>query len=134
MITNHDNGWANLDDFAKGAVAAALFTADDEIGNRDQFDIDGESLAKLNSECQSFQRDNAEALDEAYACVPYAPDEQFSSAMRAGMDFWFTRNHHGCGYWDRGFGRALADHLTTMAHQYRETDLYRGDNGRLYFS
>jgi hypothetical protein len=51
----------------------------------------------------------------------------------AGHDFWLTRNHHGCGFWDRGLGE-LGDQLTKASQQFDEIDLYVGDDGKLYFS
>ena len=50
-----------------------------------------------------------------------------------GHDFWLTRNRHGAGFWDRGHGEA-GDALMQAAHTYGETDLYVGDDGRLYLA
>lgn len=54
-------------------------------------------------------------------------------AGQVGHDFWLTRNHHGAGFWDRGLGE-LGDRLTAAAHVYGESDLYVGDDGRVYVS
>lgn len=32
-------------------------------------------------------------------------------------DFWLTREHHGAGFWDRGYGEA-GTRLTAMAHTF----------------
>lgn len=50
---------------------------------------------------------------------------------QVGHDFWLTRNRHGAGFWDRGLGQ-LGDDLTTVAHGFGESDLYVGDDRRIY--
>ena len=52
-------------------------------------------------------------------------------AGQVGHDFWLTRNHHGAGFWDRGLGER-GDILTKLAHPYGESDLYVGDDGKVY--
>lgn len=42
---------------------------------------------------------------------------------RHGHDFALTRNGHGAGFWDRGYGGA-GDYLTKRAHAYGEADIY----------
>jgi hypothetical protein len=52
-----------------------------------------------------------------------------------GHDFWLTRNGHGTGFWDRfatGFGYQCGRVLTEDAKAYGTSDLYVGDDGRLY--
>ena len=55
------------------------------------------------------------------------------TAEQFGHDFWLTRNRHGAGFWDRGLG-ARGDALTELAHPYGESDLYVGDDGKVYVS
>ena len=50
---------------------------------------------------------------------------------RAGNDYWYTRNGHGTGFWDRGLGE-LGDKLAA-ACRYREVNMVRGDDGLIYF-
>jgi len=40
-----------------------------------------------------------------------------------GHDFALTRNGHGAGFWDRGYG-AVGDELTTAAHAYGSAEVY----------
>jgi hypothetical protein len=42
---------------------------------------------------------------------------------QVGHDFALTRNRHGAGFWDRGYGK-LGDVLTDRSHTYGEIDLY----------
>jgi len=51
----------------------------------------------------------------------------------AGHDFVLTRNRHGAGFWDRGYGDK-GDRLTKAAHVYGDASLYEGDNGKLYLT
>lgn len=80
-------------------------------------DLHPDFLATILSECESFQRDNADDLALAY-------DRDYSPA-RAGHDYWLTRNGHGAGYWDRDELEAdgLGDRLTEAA-QYNEGNLW----------
>jgi hypothetical protein len=55
------------------------------------------------------------------------------SAAQVGHDFWLTRNGHGAGFWDRGIGD-YGDALTEHAHSFGASDVYVGDDGRLYVS
>lgn len=49
-----------------------------------------------------------------------------------GHDFWLTRNHHGAGFWDRGYGE-IGEVLTELAHAAGGRGPYRGDDGNLYY-
>lgn len=53
------------------------------------------------------------------------------SAEQMGHDFWLTRNGHGAGFWDRGLGD-LGDTLTKWAHSHGSSDLYVGDDNKVY--
>lgn len=54
-------------------------------------------------------------------------------AGQCGHDFWLTRNGHGAGFWDRGYGD-LGDELTSACDPYGSCDLYVGDDGKVYAS
>lgn len=45
------------------------------------------------------------------------------SPTRHGYDFWLTRNGHGAGFWDRGYGK-VGDVLTKAAKVYGNRNLY----------
>lgn len=47
-----------------------------------------------------------------------------------GHDFYLTRNGHGAGFWDRGYGPA-GDRLADAARIYGESDFYIGEDGNL---
>lgn len=52
-------------------------------------------------------------------------------AEQAGHDFYLTRNHHGTGFWDRGYADGIGKRLTDAAHVYGETNEYAQD-GKVY--
>ena len=92
-----------LPDFAKGYLEAALFLG---IGYCDEsaaiVEINGLGLNNMRmdllegmaSDAIRFQRDNAKALSVVCSDIDY-------DMIQAGRDFWFTRNGHVVGYWDR---------------------------------
>lgn len=47
-----------------------------------------------------------------------------------GHDFWLTRNGHGAGFWDRGYGEK-GDWLTAMAKPFGSAHLYVNANGKV---
>lgn len=49
-----------------------------------------------------------------------------------GHDIWLTRNHHGAGFFDRGYD--YESQLTVAAQNLKEVDMYLSDSGWLVFS
>ena len=58
--------------------------------------------------------------------------ESVGSEAMHGHDFFLTRNGHGTGFWDRGYGEA-GERLSAAARVYGTADVYVGDDGRLHF-
>lgn len=88
-------------------------------------DIDQESIDKQIMETNSFIDENEAWLDEA--------SEKFGARPASlGFDFWLSRNGHGAGYFDRGYG-ALGDKLQNAAKVYGTSDIYVGDDRKLHF-
>lgn len=121
-----------IDAFTRAYIACALWLLDEDAPSGDWEQSGHESemleqlapeaLAQMREDCRSFCTDNAEALAAA------GDDEQ------NGHDFWLTRNHHGAGFWDRGYPDEIGDVLTDAAHKCGECNLYRCDDGRIYAS
>lgn len=84
-------------------------------------DLSTKALQSMMADCQAFQNDNAELLSSV------------GTTERHGHDFWLTRNGHGAGFWDRGYGRT-GTLLTEAAKVWGSSDLYVGDDGLLYVS
>lgn len=53
--------------------------------------------------------------------------EAVGNPAQHGHDFWLTRNRHGAGFWDRGYG-AIGKRLTEAAHVYGEINAYARGN------
>lgn len=113
---------ANLDDFAQCYLEAAEWTLDDDAREEGVNRWSPDALAEAVTDCAAFQRDNAADLDATGA-----------SDGQHGHDLWLTRNRHGAGFWDRGYGDA-GERLTKAAHAMGERNAYAGDDGFLYFT
>lgn len=116
--------------FLRGYLEAALFSTtdnSDESGgealdrNYDISNFPKKELAKAKKDCSDFVEANKPDLD-----ATGASDEAL------GADFWFTREGHGTGFWDRGYPDAAAKHLTHAAKVFGDANLYV-HRGRLYF-
>lgn len=110
-----------LDTFTQAYIEIALWSSIDEEGNPldanyGPEDLAPETLAQIVEDCQAFQEAQAADLEDA---------------TQDGHDFWLTRNRHGAGFWDRGYGER-GERLSIAARAYGERDLYVGDDGRLY--
>lgn len=121
----------SLDDFTQGYLEAAFFTStghmeDEDLEHASLAEMHWETIEQAKADCADFQTSFANLLDQAYASETANYDE-----ARAGHDFWYTRNGHGVGFWDRNLGD-LGDKLSEMARPYGETNLYRGDDGLIY--
>jgi hypothetical protein len=113
--------------FLKGYLTAALWSSNDESyenggvpldKNYNIEDFSETALQIAQKDCLAFLEANANDLADI-------PCEQ------AGHDFWLTRNRHGTGFWDRGYG-AKGERLTEAAHVYGSVDLFVAANGLIY--
>lgn len=116
-----------IDDFTKGYIECALWSSTGDDGtqldeNHGIEDLAPETLVTMIEDCRQFQETYAEDLAQA--------DSRHGSAGH-GHDFWLTRNRHGAGFWDRGYG-AVGQRLTDAAHAEGSVDLYIGDDGKIY--
>jgi len=112
-----------LDEFTRSYITAALWSSTDDDGTPldgkySIEDIAPSTLEAMVKDCQQFQQQNAEALEE-------------KGDTQGGHDFWLTRNGHGAGFWDGDWpenGKAL----TLASKKFGEADLYVGDDGYIY--
>lgn len=130
----------NLDKFTEHYLIAALFTEEERLAEDSStpersfglLDFAASAIERAIKDCTEFQHAWPELLAAAYELyLPHvdAPTPQCS----AGHDFWFTRNGHGVGFWDRGFGRKLGDELTDACKACKEVTIELGDDGELHF-
>lgn len=135
-IGNAYRSWESLDAFTQGYIEAMFFTdtgtGDDEEGGLETASFDElspDTLKGIISDCKAFQAEAEALLNEAY--------RRGYEEVQAGRDFWFTRNGHGVGFWDRDvldkddLGRRLSD-LCGFRTRYTECYVYRGDDGHIY--
>jgi hypothetical protein len=116
-----------LDKFTNAYIEAALWSSTDEStpeggepmdANYDITDLAPETLERMKSDCAAFQEQHWDDISE--------------DVERAGQDYWLTRCHHGCGFWDGDWPEDVGERLTAASHSCGEVDLYVGDDGRVY--
>jgi hypothetical protein len=126
-------------DFAKAYAEAALWSESAEIEPHtdlsftDQgFDIENlaeETLDRIIADCAAFEAKYGDLITEENCRTGIGADRQ------AGHDFWFTRNGHGVGFWESSDWESDAGtKLTAGAKAFGETNLYLGDDKKIYLS
>jgi len=128
-----------MDEFTTAYLEAAFFTSNDEAddsgGNPLSLhysteDLAPATLASMAEDCRKFQASPVwKAALKAEACE--RPGEYSQEAM-GGHDFWLTRCGHGAGFWDGDWKDPHSRHLTNLANDFGEIDLYIGDDGKVY--
>lgn len=113
VMEGRDHAARAESDFVLGFIEAMFFTECGHIESADWFDTDSDertsdgelpsdvgytdlhpdSLAAIRADCEAWQAANGALLQAAYAT---GYDE-----AQAGRDYWFTRNGHGVGFWER---------------------------------
>lgn len=133
--------FSDLDEFTQGYIEAMFFCECTPLAERDEFetpefqhrieegtsdgtipadscfgDIHPTSLESIIEDCREFQEKNREGLEQA--CDIGRIDGY--NMRRAGNDFWYTRNGHGTGFWDRDEIGDFGDKLADAARPWRE--------------
>jgi len=114
--------WTSIVDSSDGSDDTSLLDAG--YGGDD---IAPEALESIKRDCDAF----CQAAEADLALYPGRA--QWSADECAGNDFWLTRNGHGVGFWDRGLGD-LGERLSKAAKRFGESDMYLGDDGKVYVS
>lgn len=107
------------DPFLRGYLDCALFTTDPHPPGGCDYIESGRSvelfpklpepfIEKAKTDCAKFESENAELLAKA------------GDFEQNGSDFWYTRNGHGIGFWDRDYPDDVADPLTEAAEKFGE--------------
>lgn len=108
---------------------------DDSLDARfDASDIAYSAMESIRCDCARFVA-KAEAAGLIYRYIANAPDGvgEWSAAARFGHDFWLERVGAGVGFWDREYlPDGLGDALSDLCKEFGETDIYAGDDGKLY--
>lgn len=122
-----------LDEFTRGYIEAAFFT---NTGSGDDGDLEDASFSELSPESLKAASDDCERFNlaaDAWLFKAYTRGDMSYSSEQAGRDFWFTRCGHGVGFCDRDLG-VTGDKLSEIARTFGNVDMYRGDDGLIYFS
>jgi phage repressor protein C with HTH and peptisase S24 domain len=122
----------SLDAFTQGYIEAMFFTDasdpdDGDLANATFAELAPKALEKIVSDCVRFQSENRADLDEA---LDTGRINGYDDAG-AGRDFWYTRNGHGVGFWDRKLGD-IGEVMSEAARKWGQVDLYRGDDELIY--
>lgn len=127
-----------LDEFTQSYLEAALWASTDETSpeqggepldaNYGIGDIEAETFAEMVADCAQFQPENAELINGDNVAV----ESDYSCEARAGHDFWLTRTHQGCGFWDGGWTEPAATKLTKASEVFGEYNITAsGDGGQV---
>jgi len=135
--------FASLNPFEQGYVECMFFTSasdpdDADLAHATFAELAPQALADAREDCENFRM--AVGYSRRGPGSPFGPagtrwemyigDKPYTD-HQAGVDFWFTRNGHGAGFWDRGLGE-VGEHLSKIAKTFGTRDLYRGDDGLIY--
>lgn len=88
--------------------------------NFDESDLTSEAIDSIRADCVAFIADNSAWLKQVSA---HHTENGWTYAAQSGHDFWLTRNGHGAGFWDRGYG-TLGDLLTGACEPYGSSHLF----------
>lgn len=130
----------STDDVLRAYIECAIWSSTDDDGapldrDHDASDIAPEALESMREDVRDFL-----SPDDTDWGVRFGRALDFWAlelgAEQIGHDLWLTRNRHGAGFWDRfggdTEGARHGDVLTEAARAYGTSDLYIGDNGRIY--
>jgi hypothetical protein len=98
-------------------------------------DDDGRPLDEKYRVRDFAQKAIDKSIDESndFILVNRKDLESVGNESQHGHDFWLTRNRHGAGFWDRGYG-AVGKRLTDAAQAYGEAYVYAGNDGKLHIN
>lgn len=113
-----------LDPFVRQYLETALWSSlqDNDVPFDNDYDVNDfapSAIIEATDDCNAFREANAADL-----AATGADDE------RNGHDFWLTRNGHGTGFWDRGYGD-VGKRLSDAAKACGTADVVVADNGLL---
>lgn len=116
--------------FISGYIAALAWLAISDTGHDDGIDPDDlpdDIIAEATADAVDFYTNNSTLIADTIAA--HAPADNTADFVASlGEDFALTRNRHGTGYWDRGFG-THGQQLTDAAHPYGDSAVHIADDG-----
>lgn len=125
-------GGIQVDTFTWNYITALFWTSDEtdfpEYCYSGEFSINEQDVARLSPDTLFRVIDDCTKFEEL-AQVMF--DATPADCATHGADFCLSRNGHGAGFWDRGYG-AVGDALHAIAKSFGEFNLYMGDDGIIY--
>jgi hypothetical protein len=118
------------DAFTTGYISAMAWLAINENGSDDGLTVDDlpdTIVEELTADAHAFYDANVDLIADTIT-THAAPGDEPEFAAGLGEDFALTRNRHGTGYWDRGFG-AHGVELTDLAHSYGDSVVHIAADG-----
>lgn len=101
------------------------------------YDVDKESLEKLNKEYSQFLEEVGQEITkkigDKWDCIDDFYDIHQPAENQTEHDYIMTRNHHGCGFWDGDWSSQVSEILTKAAQKLPEIEVYAGDDKKIYF-
>lgn len=141
---NSSHPFYSLNAFERGYVEAMFFTNCDS-GDEDEFianrlgveSLTVESIEAIKEDCKDFLESGVSYRNGNLVSVrdflAEASESSGYSDEQAGNDFWFTRQGHGVGYWDREQLDAAAQHVLTNAAKEMGEVYPTIDGERIYY-
>ena len=118
----------NLEKFTDAYLEAVEFT---DFGPDSEFQdtelLSPETLLDIKAECRSWWRRFG-----CFVTTDICKDAFDDPVKQAGYDFHFTRNGHGCGFWEVQWPKCYMDMFDNGSTGYGEFQLYLGDDGLVY--
>ena len=123
-------------DFHREYLRAMFFTEtgeeDSPLGCAgDPGQISNSMFASTLADCDRFCKTQGHLFKEEHH-TKGSPDD--TAELHAARDFWYTRNGHGCGFWDGDWSKDVADILTAASKSFGTSEPYIGDDGFYYLS
>ena len=120
----HEAAWAYLE------CASWSTSVSDEDGNTVHGSIDDTdaewnltAVAAAEKQIRDFLSEEVDEIIERWQIAP----------GQLGHDLWLTRNHHGAGFWDRGYGPD-GQRLTELCQPMGDDNAYIGDDGTIHLT
>lgn len=126
---------------ARGYLEAALFTEEEGLEDEEQSEYGDFDISEY---VESISFDNFSTESKEYAnwdcdkfLSEFSEDElgeimEYYDLSELGRDFWYTRNGHGVGFWDRDIPDNIKELLMNVVKGFKETYLEYGDDGTLH--
>ncbi len=130
LVAGFDHAGWSRDEYVLPRLASGLIFPTEPGDDEDRYDIvlnlfhEGYRAIADDLDDDDFPSDPFEGrldcIDFALAHFPLLAQVELTQAFRHGQDFYLTRNGHGTGFWDRGYGD-VGKRLTEAAKIYGST-------------